>query len=187
MLLVKPVILVNLVNLVKLAILVKLVVLVKLTILVNLENLMILVNLMNLFEKFQIFGNFSDFRKTNPRDLWPDTWYLRHWLHFWQLRTTIWTITLWPLNIEWWWQHSQFLRCFHFVNTVPSSAIYFDHSHFVNMVLYPVQLSYPLVSMVSPCIVAKVVSITDPSRVCPRQVNLWKQCESTFSKEKKMW
>ena len=50
---------------------------------------------------FQIFWKF----------LWPETWHLRHWLHFWQLRTTIWTITLWPLNIEWWWQHSQFLRC----------------------------------------------------------------------------
>ena len=37
---------------------------------------------------------------------------LRHWLHCWQLRTTIWTITLCPLNREWWWQHSQFLRCF---------------------------------------------------------------------------
>ena len=34
------------------------------------------------------------------------------WLHLWQLRTTIWTSTLWPLNTEWWWQHSQFLRCF---------------------------------------------------------------------------
>ena len=43
--------------------------------------------------------------------LWPETWHLRHWFHFWQLRTTIWTITLWPLNREWWWQHSQFLRC----------------------------------------------------------------------------
>ena len=40
------------------------------------------------------------------------TWDLRHWLHFWQLRTTIWTITLWPLNKEWRGQHSQFLRCF---------------------------------------------------------------------------
>ena len=26
--------------------------------------------------------------------------------------TTILTFTLWPLNKEWWWQHSQFLRCF---------------------------------------------------------------------------
>ena len=25
---------------------------------------------------------------------------------------TILTFTLWPLNKEWWWQHSQFLRCF---------------------------------------------------------------------------
>ena len=56
----------------------------------------------NFFESFQIFWKF----------LWPETWHLRHWLHFWQLRTTIWTITLWPLNTEWWWQHSQFLRCF---------------------------------------------------------------------------
>ena len=40
------------------------------------------------FESFQIFWKF----------LWPETWHLRHWLHFWQLRTTIWTITLWPLN-----------------------------------------------------------------------------------------
>ena len=58
----------------------------------------------------------SDFLKSC--DLKLDTWdtdymwHLRHWLHCWQLRTTIWTITLWPLNREWWWQHSQFLRCF---------------------------------------------------------------------------
>ena len=45
-------------------------------------------------------------------DLWPETWHLRHWFHFWQLRTTILTFTLWLLNKEWWWQHSQFLRCF---------------------------------------------------------------------------
>ena len=38
-------------------------------------------------ESFQNFGKF----------LWPETWHLRHWLHFWQLRTTIWAITLWPL------------------------------------------------------------------------------------------
>ena len=54
------------------------------------------------FESVQIFWKF----------LWPETWHLRHWLHFWQLRTTIWTIALWPLNTEWWWQHSQFLRCY---------------------------------------------------------------------------
>ena len=53
---------------------------------------------------FHIFGS--------PRNLWPETWHLRHWFHFWQLRTTILTVTLWPLNKEWWWQHSQFLRCF---------------------------------------------------------------------------
>ena len=53
-------------------------------------------------KSFQIFWKF----------LWPETWHLGHWLHFWQLRTTISTITLWPLNTEWWWQHSQFLRCF---------------------------------------------------------------------------
>ena len=45
-------------------------------------------------------------------DLWPETWHLRHSLHFWQLRTTMLTITLWPLNKEWRGQHSQFLRCF---------------------------------------------------------------------------
>ena len=60
-------------------------------------------NVFRFAESFQIFGEF----------LWPETWHLRHWLHFWQLRTTIWTITLWPLNREWWWQHSQFLRCFY--------------------------------------------------------------------------
>ena len=59
---------------------------------------------------FQICGKYNDI-KSNPRDLWPETWLLRHWLHFWQLRTTILTITLWPLKKEWWWQHSQFLRC----------------------------------------------------------------------------
>ena len=58
---------------------------------------------MILFYKY-IFWEFSNFLK-------PETWHLRHWLHFWQLRTTIWTITLWHLNREWWWQHSQFLQC----------------------------------------------------------------------------
>ena len=58
---------------------------------------------------FRFLGSFQSFWKF----LWPETWHLRHWLNFWQLRTTIWTITLWPLNREWWWwQHSQFLRCF---------------------------------------------------------------------------
>ena len=56
----------------------------------------------------------------SPRDLWPETWHLRHWFHFWQLRTTILTFTLWPLNKEWWWQHSQFLRCF--PNVFPSKS-----------------------------------------------------------------
>ena len=53
---------------------------------------------------------FSDFLKI----LWPYTWHLRHchWLHCWQLRTTILTITLLPLNKEWQGQHSQFLGCF---------------------------------------------------------------------------
>ena len=32
---------------------------------------------------------------------WPDTCHLRHWLHCWQLRTTLLTITLWPLNNKW--------------------------------------------------------------------------------------
>ena len=58
----------------------------------------------DLRQVFWFLGSFWKF-------LWPETWHLRHWLHFWQLRTTIWTITLWPLNREWWWQHSQFLRC----------------------------------------------------------------------------
>ena len=49
------------------------------------------------FGKFQMFGKFSDFLKI----LWPDTLHLRHWLHCWQLRTTVLTITLWPLNKEW--------------------------------------------------------------------------------------
>ena len=40
------------------------------------------------------------------------TWHLIHWSHCRQLRTTVLTITLWPLNKEWWGQHSQFLRCF---------------------------------------------------------------------------
>ena len=51
--------------------------------------------------------------------LWPDTWHLRHWLHCWQLRTTLLTITLWPLNKECWWQHSQFLRCFERMVSLP--------------------------------------------------------------------
>ena len=45
------------------------------------------------------------------RYLWPEAWHLRHWLHFWQLRTTILTFTLWPLNRKWRGQHPQFLRC----------------------------------------------------------------------------
>ena len=58
----------------------------------------------------------SDFLKSC--DLKLDTWdtdymwHLRHWLHCWQLRTTLLRITLWPLNKEWWGQHLQFLRCF---------------------------------------------------------------------------
>ena len=44
-----------------------------------------------------MFGKFSDFLKI----LWPETWHLKHWLHCWQLRTTLLTITLWPLNKEW--------------------------------------------------------------------------------------
>ena len=70
-----------------------------------------LMTIFRLLENFQIFGFFSsDFLKI----LWPDTWHLRHWLHCWQLRTTILTITLWPLNKEWQWQHSQ---CFHILWT----------------------------------------------------------------------
>ena len=42
---------------------------------------------------------------------------------------------------------------------------------------YPIQLSYPLVSMVIPGVVAKVVTITDPSCICPRQVNLFGEHE----------
>ena len=53
-------------------------------------------------ESFQIFGKF----------LWPETWHLRHWLHFWQLKTATLTNTLWPLNKEWQRQRLQFLRCF---------------------------------------------------------------------------
>ena len=53
-------------------------------------------------ESFQICWKF----------LWPYTLHLRHWLHFWQLRITILTFTLWPLNKEWRGQHSQFLRRF---------------------------------------------------------------------------
>ena len=64
---------------------------------------------LDLRKVFRFLGSFQSFWKF----LWPETWHLRHWLHFWQLRTTIWTITLWPLNREWWWQHSQFLRCFY--------------------------------------------------------------------------
>ena len=42
---------------------------------------------------FQICGKYNDI-KSNPRDLWPETWHSRHWLYFWQLWTTILTITL---------------------------------------------------------------------------------------------
>ena len=67
-----------------------------------------LMTILRFLENFQMFRIFSDFLKI----LWPDTWHLRHWLHCWQLRTTILTITLWPLNKEWGGQHSQLLRCF---------------------------------------------------------------------------
>ena len=75
---------------------------------------LIIFTILIIFECFLICGKFSDFWgifQSFWNFLWPETWHLRHWLHFWQLRTTIWTITLWPLNREWWWQHSQFLRC----------------------------------------------------------------------------
>ena len=39
----------------------------------------------SILENFQIF-----------EILWPETWHLRHWLHCWQLRTTLLRITLWP-------------------------------------------------------------------------------------------
>ena len=74
-----------------------------------------------IFDNFDIFWQFLQFWhfltimsifQSFWRFLWPETWHLRHWLHFWQLRRTIWTITLWSLNTEWWWQHSQFLPCF---------------------------------------------------------------------------
>ena len=67
-------------------------------------------------DNFPIFGKFSDFLKSC--DLKLDTWdtdymwHLRHWLHCWQLRTTLLRITLWPLYKVWQGQHSQFLRCF---------------------------------------------------------------------------
>ena len=68
-------------------------------------------------KSFQIFEKFSDIWKVFRffescqifwKLLWPETWHLRHRLHFWQLRSTI---AVWPLNTEWWWQHSQFVRC----------------------------------------------------------------------------
>ena len=54
--------------------------------------------------------------------LWPENWHLRLWLHvtletlitLLTIENKIWTITLWPLNREWWWQHSQFLRCYYY-------------------------------------------------------------------------
>ena len=76
---------------------------------------------------FQICGKYNDI-KSNPRDLWPETWLLRHWLFFWQLRTTILTITLWPLKKERWWQHSQFLRCLHVIQHVWSSLNFASHA-----------------------------------------------------------
>ena len=80
----------------------------------------------NFWQFWQIFGKHLRFAENFQiadfqifwKFLWPETWHLRHWLHFWQLRTTIWTITLWPLNIEWWWQHSQFLRCFKYLSQI---------------------------------------------------------------------
>ena len=65
-------------------------------------------------ENFQIFGEFSEFLKVFVT--WDMT--LETLVTFLKLRTTIWTITLWPLNREWWWQHSQFLRCFYIIYTI---------------------------------------------------------------------
>ena len=76
--------------------------------------------LMTLFvDNFQIFGKFLDFRIFFFRFFENFvTWHLTLetlitlTIDNWQLRTTILTITLWPLNKEWRGQHSQFLRCF---------------------------------------------------------------------------
>ena len=63
-----------------------------------------------LLENFQMFRKSLDFLwKILRWDVWPETWHSSHWL---QLRTTILTTTLWPLNKEWRGQHLQFLRCF---------------------------------------------------------------------------
>ena len=52
-------------------------------------------------EKFQIFGKFLNFQiSLKFSDFWKNFWVLESFQIFWKF--------LWP----WWWQHSQFLRCF---------------------------------------------------------------------------
>ena len=64
------------------------------------------------------FSSAIDVRFLKSCDLKLDTWdtdymwHLRHWLHCWQLRTTLLRITLWSWIALRQGQHSQFLRCF---------------------------------------------------------------------------
>ena len=83
-----------------------------LTIFDNFDNFWQFLTILTIMTTFDNFWQFMWSFQCFWKFLWPETWHLRHWLHFWQLRTTTLTITLWPLNREWWWQHSQFLRCF---------------------------------------------------------------------------
>ena len=63
--------------------------------------------LLTIFQCFQIFGEFSEFLKLFlTRDMTLDTL-----ISFLTIENNN-IVTLWPLNKEWWWQHSQFLRCF---------------------------------------------------------------------------
>ena len=56
--------------------------------------------------------DYIDFLKSC--DTWDTAymWHLRHWLHCWQLSTTLLRITLWSWIALRQGQHSQFLRCF---------------------------------------------------------------------------
>ena len=80
------------------------------------------------FESFQIFWKF----------FWPETWHLRHWLHFWQLRTTIWTITLWPLNTEWWWHSCDVFETHTFLLLEGNGA---NNQHYIPLTTTPSNIS----------------------------------------------
>jgi len=91
------------------------------------DNFLSLFLMTNFDDNFHFFENGWNFFSSDFWNFFQIFWkscyltldtLIRHWLHCWQLRTTILTITLWPLNKEWRGQHSQFLRCFLSISSV---------------------------------------------------------------------